>query len=288
MGGKMKKKYYLLIAVSTLFFSSFVSSDSHTSCRDTDNGNFYEKGQTIWGKTSQYDKCVQTIRNTPKNRLIEWYCEDGVGKTIRLNCENGCSDGECRGTEPEGGTNSVASMMNQDEGMNNEDLMSDDPIMKNGLGVKSTGDKSLLDSSETCTDSDGGKNYNIQGKIVYLGDKITDSCVKSIRSTPQVRLIEYYCEDGIRKSVRVNCEEGCSNGACNVKTEEQKRTAVKKKKQKTSENYLPCNAICKKEHSDGGTCVRSTMKCRQKGGFVVGTGRNQNCGRKYKICCCNI
>jgi hypothetical protein len=74
----------------------------------------------------------------------------------------------------------------------------------------------------TCTDTDGGKNYPLQGTVSGINNnkyyKITDKCIK------MNNLQEYYCEpkgsESFVKSVYVNCpgtfggKSTCLAGAC--------------------------------------------------------------------------
>ncbi len=60
-------------------------------CRDTDNGNFYEKG-VMRGATDDaghWDLCGDSIT------LTEYYCENIEARKITFNCPNGCQDGAC-------------------------------------------------------------------------------------------------------------------------------------------------------------------------------------------------
>lgn len=66
----------------------------------------------------------------------------------------------------------------------------------------------------TCTDTDGGKNYAVQGTITgtdYLGRpyNYTDRC------TGDTVLQEYYCDNtGTGVFIYYKCPNGCANGAC--------------------------------------------------------------------------
>ncbi len=66
-----------------------------------------------------------------------------------------------------------------------------------------------------CTDSDGGRNNNVQGTVVFskgpnYGYTATDSCQTGNNSV----LIEQYCENNIGKTEFITCQNGCQNGAC--------------------------------------------------------------------------
>ena len=79
-----------------------------------------------------------------------------------------------------------------------------------------------------CSDSDNGKDYFTKGTIIGGGVSFVqyDYCLL-LTSTGQTdvtsceasdsncKLHEFYCEEGIRKGVRVSCDYGCSDGICN-------------------------------------------------------------------------
>jgi len=67
----------------------------------------------------------------------------------------------------------------------------------------------------TCTDSDGGKNYSMQGTITVTngpdyGYSATDSCISDNQFT------ENYCENNVGKTETVTCPFSCKNGACST------------------------------------------------------------------------
>jgi eight-cysteine-cluster-containing protein len=63
--------------------------------------------------------------------------------------------------------------------------------------------------SVTCTDSDGGKNYNVQGAAASGGQNYTDHC------NSDGTLTEKYCSESGQISAEVyQCPYGCLEGAC--------------------------------------------------------------------------
>ncbi len=81
----------------------------------------------------------------------------------------------------------------------------DDGNTVNGDGCSSSCQR---ESNSTCTDSDGGLNYNVKGTTNYLnGSSFTDQCLGGW-------LREYYCQNW----VDYRCPYGysCGNGACIV------------------------------------------------------------------------
>ena len=66
---------------------------------------------------------------------------------------------------------------------------------------------------ESCTDSDGGKNYYVKGKViadVILGSGLAeDTCVS------EIKLREMFCnENGEGEPYLYTCPNGCEDGAC--------------------------------------------------------------------------
>ena len=64
-----------------------------------------------------------------------------------------------------------------------------------------------------CTDSDGGRNYNVSGTVIVSGS--TPSVNLDI-CTGTIALKEYYCSlNRYKQSTLYNCPRGCQNGKCN-------------------------------------------------------------------------
>ena len=96
----------------------------------------------------------------------------------------------------------------------------------NGACVQST------NVTQTCTDTDGGRNYDVQGTIndpthytnpstrtdYCLKDSPNDNALNYITGSPVNYLIEMYCNSTNNKIIGMSeihlCPNGCSNGAC--------------------------------------------------------------------------
>lgn len=68
----------------------------------------------------------------------------------------------------------------------------------------------------TCTDSDGGKKYTVQGTAYdnrYYKDGLIDNCGRHYQYDHLI-LYEGYCEGGFVQTEVYDCPNGCSNGAC--------------------------------------------------------------------------
>lgn len=66
-----------------------------------------------------------------------------------------------------------------------------------------------------CTDTDGGKNYNLKGTVTPAGGSAQeDRCVGTQYSYPN-RLKEFYCgPDGKHTNELYDCPNSCQDGAC--------------------------------------------------------------------------
>ena len=76
--------------------------------------------------------------------------------------------------------------------------------------ASSSATPSISFSSDTCTDSDGGINYNVRGGHVEMGgdDIAYDYCTNNI-------LTEFFCNtDGSSGIIEHTCQNGCVKGAC--------------------------------------------------------------------------
>lgn len=88
----------------------------------------------------------------------------------------------------------------------------------------------ICGATSGCTDSDGGKNYNVKGTVIYGSQTYTDSCDYCTGycnpitgNCPPVTcgaVKEYYCENGVMKYETHVCETGttCQDGACKSTT----------------------------------------------------------------------
>jgi hypothetical protein len=81
------------------------------------------------------------------------------------------------------------------------------------LGISTiTERESLLGAAAAtaCKDSDGGKNYGLQGTTTKGTNKVTDYCLADGK-----RLVEYYCSNGKINSITYDCTKVgkvCTNG----------------------------------------------------------------------------
>lgn len=77
----------------------------------------------------------------------------------------------------------------------------------------------LPNSTSSCTDTDGGINYDVKGTTTgispSIGQTYTSSDICGTGTTYQTnQLIEHYCNDIYHTNTVVTCQYGCSDGEC--------------------------------------------------------------------------
>ena len=66
----------------------------------------------------------------------------------------------------------------------------------------------LKGEPSVCTDTDGGKNYDVKGYITESGVEVPDYCIDSYN------LKEFFCDNRALKEIVYKCPDGCEDGAC--------------------------------------------------------------------------
>lgn len=141
------------------------------SCSDSDFGrDVLAKGTAKTSSETKTDSCVSS------NKVLEYYCSGNSIESANLECPNGysCSDGYCtQGTTP-------------------------------------TQNNSSNQNNNLCTDSDGGINSGLRGRVTDGSNIREDEC-----STYNV-VKEYYCANNRLSDTLVQCQGGyqCSGGVC--------------------------------------------------------------------------
>ena len=77
---------------------------------------------------------------------------------------------------------------------------------------------SFFVSAQNCSETDDGKDYYKRGLLNYNGSSVEDYCTEQSSLGPN--LMEYYCENEVKKSFPYSCPNGCQDGACIEKIEE--------------------------------------------------------------------
>jgi len=249
----MNKKIILcLYALLIIIFLSFVSAE----CNDSDGGiNYYTRGHLVG--TNKWGDQIDMLESCQGGSILaEGFCESGYATGSLYDCSQEgkiCSDGKCttddsfcEDDEP-GKSIEVKGAIrfkNGGEITNAEDGCSVALDTPNLLyewycdGTTAKFDEVHCDELNmfcsdgacvSCTDSDGGKNYDEPGSTKDLGGTETDSCLD------EATLQEYYCDsNGQRQSETVKCSDQgkiCSGGKCIVNpcqdNEPQKDIAVR-------------------------------------------------------------
>lgn len=83
----------------------------------------------------------------------------------------------------------------------------------------------------TCTDSDGGKNYYVKGDVTWCIYGIEDEgcALHTDMCKDENVVLEYYCQENELRGVNFECPNGCENGACVEKPELTTTTTMSKR-----------------------------------------------------------
>jgi len=216
---------FVLLIISIVGVISLVSAE----CSDSDNGiNYYSKGSAQDSNQTISDMCVA---DNPK-QLSEAYCEDGIAKSVKYDCPNGCSEGACLcpTTKCSDGTTYGPEKCNiKDNICECPSCAPTRPIICSAMptceGAKDTGQKDSngcpiysCQATSICSDSDGGVYEFLKGKISDNNGKVyEDFCIVAGGTFKYVN--EYYCDSGIVNSKVIECANSCSDGACITSTQ---------------------------------------------------------------------
>ncbi|MCK4634356.1 MAG: hypothetical protein KAT37_00605 [Candidatus Aenigmarchaeota archaeon] len=111
------------------------------------------------------------------------------------------------------------------------------------ISVLAPGTESTI--SDSCTDTDGGKNYYEKGTATMGGTSLSDHC------NSDNSLTEKYCSDEEIKWVKYECLHGCENGACISEAEEYEETTCGDSKCMYPEDDYNCRKDCLPNCGDG-------------------------------------
>ena len=221
-------------------------------CNDTDGGINYNVLGTVmvtrWIFTQKYyDSCSGNSAN-----LLERYCSTkGALQTQVYKCPSGCKNGACVSnqtcTDTDGGENYyvkgivsgydgngayIANISDVCEGSNLTAPISINNLREricDGIYGKDvfytcpngcSDGACITNTNQTCTDSDGGKNYYVLGNATgaaYTGEvnTINDGCI--IGGLHDGWLREAVCEGNVATWSDYKCSNGCVKGTCSVK-----------------------------------------------------------------------
>ena len=189
-----------MIAVLILMITGIESCNilpPNVQCSDSDGGlDINVAGTTTAGSTSMKDYCIND------NTLMEYYCSGSAVANDVETCDNGCQNGAC----VSGNLTELQTCSEQGGTICEHGIECSVPmITASDSNYCCTGTCGV---TQTCTDSDDGEDYFMQGTTVQGKDTFTDYCDGNT-------VYEGYCnDDGNIATSSYDCPDGCSDGAC--------------------------------------------------------------------------
>jgi len=225
---------------------------TNVTCNDTDNGqDIYVKGTAQNNTFMKTDYCYTKTDlkyGYSVTHLMEQYCNNSLVKEAEWICPVGyeCKDGACinksvtcidsdngknfflkGSTTAKNVTRTDSCSWERDKGFIIKEYYCENSESKEtsyicpGNCIDGACIQAVQNQTITCTDSDGGINYYIQGTFsgMYNGTLLSneDACLDPANwdeTSSSEWLGEGYCENNVLKIMRYKCQNGCSNGAC--------------------------------------------------------------------------
>lgn len=285
------------------------------TCSDPDGKNYYYKGYTSYfcsGKNfSKWDACNSTTR------LTEYYCYYNNIKSELYTCPYGCKNGAClKGTNQTCSSGSECASGNCVKDIDSSAYgccPADQCWYKTGGYCLANGYRTNTPRNgiyyvcyhgnwvkaplTNCSDSDGGKNYNVFGRVIGFsasGQSIdgSDYCVAD-----NITLYEQYCDGVFASNItqKYVCPYKCSNGACLKGNGDPCSTATQCQSNNCARDMISRNKVCCPANScwfsGSGICEnngttyttpwgapKSTVNsiCRN-GNWIIGTNISYSC-----------
>ncbi len=206
------------------------------SCSDSDGANYFVAGSVAFAGQTYGDYCQDS------STLVEYKCGPNGYVSEPYACAYGCDANACRSqpapmqcSDTDNGQNytqtgtvvgpsvtgGAASSYTDSctDGYNVREYYCAGGLVANVMyyctspcvNGACSGSPPSNPPPQTCSDSDGGKNYNVKGTVDSGGFLISDYC-----DTTNGKLREYYCFTNGFNSELVSCPQNyyCSNGAC--------------------------------------------------------------------------
>lgn len=175
------------------------SSETVVKCQSSDAQNYYEKGETVFWRTSD----MNSYSTTPD--YCEFYVEGEYSRSGQLR-QSYCS-----------GNQVITEYVN----------CGIDSVCRQGRCFKGhIGEGRQLQTWSMCGDTDGGKNVNLRGSVQAINGSGVDECwVSQDKINPENNgsfanecegvscyVYEYFCDGDDRKYEIIPTPQGCANG----------------------------------------------------------------------------
>jgi hypothetical protein len=218
---------------------SYIGNDATATVKIIgDYKNYYKKGQIVGpigpGEGSGgWDYCYTPQSDgsgqigTTGTNLLEWYCTSGYGAGQDIiKCPTGCENEACKPY--------TCDQLKKDRSTYFDSCGTSgfDKICFNkytglyqGCGKSTDAYDYCTDKNDNaaqnilckvdsyCTDSDGGKDYNVKGTITGLdGNGVISTDTDFCRDSNV--LVEWFCSGVYRTNTNYQCPNGCKDGAC--------------------------------------------------------------------------
>jgi len=213
------------------------TSRNGCGCGDTDHGmNIFEKGFVKTETVSpdplyqrQTDNCryfsdcpLAGADTCSGNNLTEYVCDSTGVKYTTIQCPAVCSDGACICPDGDGGINyfTRGSLSGYtDECLNNTTLRewycggfeNNEPIPRS---IDVTCALGCQNGACVCTDTDGGRNYEVAGSIGPLSDTCACENCSDNRWLTEYYIVRNDTTSCTVENVPYECQGLCSNGQC--------------------------------------------------------------------------
>ena len=185
-----------------------VKETSFQGCGDNEVGrNYSHKGTIV--DTSDNKRYTDECSKNETRILNEWYCENSKPKMEAYTCPDACYGGKCVEDDCIDGTDECTAkgqLFCAEGYLRTCGNFDNDSCLEWKIGT------SCLKG--TCTDSDGGKDYFVNGTVIDELGISSDSCPGQEYGTNNIVLAEYYCENNLKKYFLYTCPNGCNKGVC--------------------------------------------------------------------------
>jgi len=205
----MRRVLTVLLFLAVIVGEASAQYQNTILCNDSDLGKDYyvRGGITRNGRVVWTDNCLNP------SQLLEGYCPDsrarGYYRAEAYMCPKGCFNGVCRPLKPVLYLSKATTTTIWATTTTSTTTTTTVRVTATTLGK--------------CIDSDGGKDYSVQGTSNGGNGKFSDVCM-----SPTI-LKERYCGGGVVRTEVYACDFGCTRGRCreeNTKAYEKSRQGL--------------------------------------------------------------